>query len=73
MLDSSSSLAIQIVDLILGGVRHSFLAHREPTARRDAEKDAISRRICEHVGRRKLSESFTTHAPRYFSVWEFMP
>ncbi len=73
MLDSSSSLAIQIVDLILGGVRHSFLAHREPVARRDAEKDAISRRICEYVGRRTLSESFTTQAPRHFSVWEFMP
>ena len=73
MLDSSSSLAIQIVDLILGGIRHSFLADREPGARRDAEKDAVSIRIREHVERRTLSESFTNDRPRYFSVWELAP
>lgn len=73
MLDSSSSLAIQIVDLILGGIRHSFLANRDPGVRRDAEKDAISIRICEHLGRETLSESFTNGHPHYFSVWEFKP
>ena len=73
MLDSSSSLAIQMVDLILGGIRHSFLANRDPGTRRDAEKDAISIRIRGHVGRNTLSESFTNSRPRYFSVWEFTP
>lgn len=73
MLDSCSSLAIQAVDLILGGVRHSFLANREPGVRRDAEKDAISIRICEHVGQNTLSMSFTNEKPHYFSVWEFVP
>lgn len=33
-------LAIQAVDPILGGVRHSFLANREPAVSRDTEKDA---------------------------------
>jgi hypothetical protein len=73
MLDSNSSLLIQTVDLIVGGVRHSFLAHREPSVPRDAEKDAISSRICSHLGRRTLATSFTNQKPRYFSVWEFTP
>jgi len=73
MLDSCSSLAIQMVDVILGGVRHSFLANREPGVRRDAEKDAISIRIREHVGEKTLSASFTNRRPHYFSVWEFAP
>jgi hypothetical protein len=73
MLDSCSSLAIQAVDLILGGVRHSFLANREPTVPRDAEKDALSIRIRDHVGQATLSTSFTNQKPHYFSVWEFMP
>ncbi|MHB0978930.1 MAG: hypothetical protein ACYC5Q_02445 [Thermoleophilia bacterium] len=73
MLDSCSSLAIQAVDLILGGVRHSFLANREPAVPRDAEKDAISIRIREHVGQRTLSAAFTKQKPQYFSVWEFTP
>lgn len=73
MLDSDSSLAIQAVDVLLGGVRHSFLANREPAVARDAEKDAISIRIKEHLGRRTLSAGFTNPSPRYFSVWEFTP
>lgn len=73
MLDSNSSLLIQTVDLIVGGIRHSFLAHREPGIPRDAEKDAISKRICGHLGQRTLAGSFTNQKPRYFSVWEFVP
>ena len=73
MLDSRSSLVIQAVDVILGGVRHSFLANREPSVPRDAEKDAISIRIREHVGQKTLSVGFTKQKPRYFSVWEFTP
>lgn len=73
MLDSSSTLAIQTVDLILGGIRHSFLANREPTVPRDAEKDAISIRIRQHTGQNSLARSFTKQKPQYFSVWEFTP
>jgi hypothetical protein len=73
MLDSNASLLIQAVDLVLGGVRHSFLANREPAVPRDAEKDAISARICGHLGRKTLSASFTNQQPKYFSVWEFSP
>jgi len=73
MLDSCSSLLIQTVDLIVGGVRHSFLANREPNIPRDAEKDAISMRIRSHVRRDTLAAGFTNQKPRYFSVWEFTP
>jgi len=73
MLDSRSSLIIQAVDVILGGVRHSFLANREPGVPRDAEKDAISIRIRERVGQKTLSVGFTNQKPHYFSVWEFTP
>lgn len=73
MLDSNSSLLIQTVDLIVGGVRHSFVAHREPGISRDDAKDAISARICSHLGRSTLATSFTNRKPRYFSVWEFVP
>jgi len=73
MLDSRSSLVIQAVDLIHGGVRHSFLANREPSVPRDAEKDAISIRIREHVAQKTLSVGFTKQKPHYFSVWEFAP
>jgi hypothetical protein len=73
MLDSRSSLPIQIVDLILGGIRYSFLANREPGVPRDANKDAISIRIKQHVGQPTLAANFTRQAPRYFSVWEFAP
>jgi len=73
MLDSRSSLVIQAVDVILGGVRHSFLANREPGVPRDAEKDAISIRIRERVGQKTLFVGFTNQKPHYFSVWEFSP
>jgi hypothetical protein len=73
MPDSRSSLVIQAVDVILGGVRHSFLANREPGVPRDAEKDAISIRIRERVGQKTLSVGFTNPKPRYISVWEFSP
>ena len=73
MLDSSSSLAIQMVHLILGGIRHSLLADRDPGARRDGEKEAISIRIREHIGRKTLSETFTNGRPHYLSVWELTP
>lgn len=73
MLDSCSSLPIQAVDVILGGIRHSFLANREPTVPRDVEKDAISIRIRQHVGQPTLSTGFTNNGPQYFSVWEFVP
>jgi hypothetical protein len=73
MLDSYSSLPIQIVDLILGGVRHSFLANREPGVHRDPNKDAISIRIKQHVGQPTLATNFTAQKPHYFSVWEFAP
>jgi len=73
MLDSCSSLPIQVVDLILGGVRHSFLANREPGVQRDAAKDALSIRIREKVGRQTLAANFTNQRPKYFSVWEFTP
>lgn len=73
MLDSCSSLAIQTVDLILGGVRRSFLTSRQPQLSHDAEKDAISVRIGTHVGQRTLATSFARQRPRYFSVWELKP
>jgi hypothetical protein len=73
MLDSNSSLLIQTVDLIVGGGRHSFLAHREPGVPRDGEKDAISAKICSHLGWGTLATSFTNQKPHYFSVWEFTP
>lgn len=73
MLDSCSSLMIQTVDVILGGVRYAFLLDREPGIPYDAEKRAISERIREHVGRPALSRSFTRPEPQYFSVWEFQP
>ena len=73
MLDSCSSLSLQVVDLILGGVRHSFLASREPGAPRDANKDAISLRIRQHVGPQTLAASFTGQKPRYFGVRELTP
>ena len=73
MLDSCSSLLIQIVDLIIGGVRHSFLANREPGISRDENKDALSIRIRERIGRKTLAGNFTNQKPKYFSVWEFKP
>jgi len=73
MLDSCSSLSIQVVDLILGGVRHSFLANREPGVPRDANKDAISMRIGQHVGPQTLAASFTGQKPQYFGVRELTP
>jgi hypothetical protein len=73
LLDSCSSLSLQVVDLILGGVRHSFLASREPGAPRDANKDAITMRIRQHVGPQILAASFTGQKPRYFGVRELTP
>lgn len=73
MLDSCSSLPIQIVDLILGGIRYSFLANREPGVPRDANKDAMGVRIKHHVGQPTLATNFTKQKPQYFSVWEFAP
>ena len=73
MLDSCSSLSLQVVDLILGGVRHSFLASREPGVPRDAHKDAISMRIRQQVGPQILAASFTGQKPRYFDVRELTP
>jgi hypothetical protein len=73
MLDSCSSLPIQVVDLLLGGVRHAFLADREPGVQRDANKDAISMRIRERAGRKTLATNFTNPKPNYFSIWEFTP
>lgn len=73
MLDSCSSMAIQTVDLILGGVRRSFLTSRQPAVSHDAEKDAISARIQRHINRHTLAASFTRHGPQYFCVWELTP
>ena len=73
MLDSGSSLSLQVVDLILGGVRHAFLASREPGVPRDANKDAISMRIRQHVGPQILAASFTGLKPRYFGVRGLTP
>ncbi|MBM3146280.1 MAG: DUF3800 domain-containing protein [Actinobacteria bacterium] len=73
MLDSCSSLPIQVVDVILGGVRHAFLADREPQVTRDVNKDVISRRIRERVAVPTLARNLTKAAPRYFSVWELAP
>lgn len=73
MLDSCSSLMIQTVDLLLGGVRYAFLRDREPDAPHDEAKDAVVERIREHVGRPSLAVNLTNPAPQYFSVWEFHP
>jgi hypothetical protein len=59
MLDSCSSLSIQVVDLLLGGVRHAFLASREPGVPWAASKDAITVRIKQHVGVPTLAAGFT--------------
>ena len=73
MLDSCSSLSIQVVDLLLGGVRHAFLANSEPGVPGDANKNAISVRIKQHVGVPTLAAGFTSQIPHYFSVWELAP
>jgi hypothetical protein len=59
MLDSCSSLSIQVVDLLLGGVRHAFLASREPGVPWAASKDAITVRIKQHVSVPTLAAGFT--------------
>ena len=50
-----------------------LLASRKPGVPRDANKDAISMRIRQHVDPQILAASFTGQKPRYFGVRELTP
>ncbi len=71
MMDSSASIMLQLVDVLLGAVMFHFKAPR--LAAVDADKMSISNRLAAAYGVQGLGAAFTRKSPNYFSVWPFKP
>lgn len=73
MLESHSSLYIQMVDILLGAVAYDFKLERINNFKGNNCKKGIVDLIKGKLNVPKLSTDFEVHKPNYFSVWEFHP
>jgi len=73
MIESHSSLYIQVVDILLGAVSYDFKLERINNFKGNYYKKVIVDLVRGKLNVPKLSKDFTVHKPNYFSVWEFSP
>lgn len=73
MMESHSSLIVQLVDVLLGCVVLDFWKLKEPNIKRDEVKAGVAERLRNKLERKSLAQNFTVSEPNYFSVWEFNP
>jgi hypothetical protein len=71
MMDSASSVLLQLVDVLLGAVIYHYKLPLIATP--NAEKRAVADRLAAAYGVRSLARAFTKSAPNYFSVWPYKP
>jgi hypothetical protein len=75
MLDSRSSLFLQLVDVLLGCVMYHFKmpALAKLGISSNSAKQALADRLAAAYGVTNLGESMTRNKPNYLSIWEFKP
>lgn len=71
MIESSASIMLQLVDVLLGCVMYHFKAPK--LASRDADKMAVANRLASAYKVPNLGANLTRANPNYFSVWKLNP
>jgi hypothetical protein len=71
MMESSASIMLQLVDVLLGCVMYHFKLPTLPAV--DADKKAVADRLAARYGVRSLATELTRNRPNYFSVWKLKP
>lgn len=73
MIESHSSLSIQLVDVLIGCVAYDYKMFREKRDNIDKFKKKVCDFLKEKISRNTLEGNFIVNSPNYFNVWEFSP
>jgi len=73
LLESDSSLFIQLIDVLTGSVVYKFRHRTSEKLEVNKSKMRVADYLMEKFGKSEFAESFMVHKPLYFSVWEFNP
>lgn len=73
MLESHSSLLIQMVDVLTGSVLYDFRQMKYPGTTRNQTKARLVQEIRYLLGLSSLAQNATVSSPSYFSIREFRP
>jgi len=70
-LESHSSLLLQVVDILLGGVMFDFKLKEGMIAEKLKQRqEPVTQKIRERLHTKSLAMSTTFHKPNYFSIWK---
>jgi hypothetical protein len=73
LLESDSSLFIQLIDILTGSVVYKFRHRSSKGLLINESKMKVANYLMNKLRRSELADNFTVQSPVYFSVWEFNP